>query len=408
MILSFDARPAGRIATIIHNLPLALAIEKSVASALGCPFAQLAGGNNEWDIFKSSLDTAIRDIENHPRGILFRRLLEYGPQYSDSPEASQGDGDTILSDTECGSCVEFIFSHMINRFKGELAELLALAPCIGLMEQYKKSGRLPHTVHLYWGELVRERRRTKRRIGKGNFQWGGFTKGADGLFASEIANSRKPSHDSLCIYGIVEVKSMVRSPRMILDQIGRHISRLKGGVKLGMQEWPRESLILNSNSIRRSGSGLVRAMVMPSNWKLSREWQSVRNQKGRVIMLPEPSDPPVTTQIKELAPSILNITLAWSQEALEQAAYEMTFWYMSQVGRHVYTGKPMPRGWEDISPEEAGYNATKMILYHIILRCVSKRQEFLATRLYNVYSFGYPLGADSKEMLWPKDFPHAG
>jgi hypothetical protein len=45
------------------------------------------------------------------------------------------------------------------------------------------------------------------------------------------------------------------------------------------------------------------------------------------------------------------------------------------------------------------------MLYYVILRPISKRHERLAIRLYNVYCFGYPLGVDSREMLWPEDFP---
>jgi len=56
-------------------------------------------------------------------------------------------------------------------------------------------------------------------------------------------------------------------------------------------------------------------------------------------------------------------------------------------------------------PEEAGYNAIKMMLHYIPLRYISERQDRLAIRLYNVYSFGYPLGVDSKDILWPEDFP---
>ena len=82
----------------------------------------------------------------------------------------------------------------------------------------------------------------------------------------------------------------------------------------------------------------------------------------------------------------------------------MTFWYMAQVGQRVYAGKALPKGREGMTPAEAGYNAIKMQLYYMPLRPISKRQERLATRLYNVYSFGYPLGVDSKEMLWPEDF----
>lgn len=86
----------------------------------------------------------------------------------------------------------------------------------------------------------------------------------------------------------------------------------------------------------------------------------------------------------------------------------MTFWYMSQVGLHVYSKKALPQGWEKIPPAEIGYHAIKMMLYYIPLRYISARHNRLAMRLYNVYCYGYPLGADSKEMLWPEDFPEDG
>ena len=58
-----------------------------------------------------------------------------------------------------------------------------------------------------------------------------------------------------------------------------------------------------------------------------------------------------------------------------------------------------------MTSEKAGYNAIKMMLYYMLLRYLTKRKYRLAIRLYNVYSFGYPLGVDNKEMLWPEDFP---
>ena len=103
------------IALIIGNRPLASAIYRSVASALGCPFVHLIGGKTEWDVFERSRDAAIRDIEEHPRGKLFRRLIEYGPHDPHDPETLVSDGETTLSDPECGSCVEFIFSHPTHK-----------------------------------------------------------------------------------------------------------------------------------------------------------------------------------------------------------------------------------------------------------------------------------------------------
>ena len=99
------------------------------------------------------------------------------------------------------------------------------------------------------------------------------------------------------------------------------------------------------------------------------------------------------------------ITLRWSAEALAEAAYEMTFWYMEKVGEVIYS-KSVPEGWEEMSPSEAGRNAVKNMLYYAILRCRSIREEQRAIALYNSYGYGYALGMNYKnakgrrEMLW--------
>lgn len=385
-----------KIASIIHNYPLASSIYKSTASAIGSPAICVAPDHSVWEIFKSSLDAAIRDIKKHPRGKLFRRLLEYGPHHPDEPESLSSDGETTLSDPECGECVQFIFSHMVNRFKGELAELLSLEPCLQLVHQLQTEGLLPEGIKLYWGDMVQERRRTGRTDGESKPQWGDFTKGADGLIVEPVSSKNKSANDRLTIHGVIEIKSMPLSKRKILMQIQRHISRLNGGVKLNETIWPPDQIDI---------SNVLRIMVIPSTWKLSREWRSVNTESGRKIVLPEPSSPHIQTCLEKLLPNGWKIKLAWSRESLNQAAYEMTFWYMSQVGRHVYATKALPKNWEGMTPEEAGYNAVKMMLYYMPLRYLTERRERLAIKLYNVYSFGYPLGADSKDMLWPDDFP---
>ena len=54
--------------------------------------------------------------------------------------------------------------------------------------------------------------------------------------------------------------------KKILDQIDRHIVRLSGGVKLGGKE-------SDSEDIQTNNSNLIRIIVMPSTWRLSRKWQ---------------------------------------------------------------------------------------------------------------------------------------
>ena len=137
--------------SIIGNRNLATAIMRSISSALNCSYDHLIDKKTAEDVFKFSLEAAIRDINEHSRGRLFQRLIEFGPYDPKEPEVLKSDNTTKLSDPECGSCVEFIFSHMINRFKGELAELLALQPCINLIEQLIAKKKLPSNVYLHWG-----------------------------------------------------------------------------------------------------------------------------------------------------------------------------------------------------------------------------------------------------------------
>ena len=393
---------AHRVSSIIGNLPLAEAICESINSALHKPSVRIGGGNNVNDVFDYSLNEAIRNIEQHPQGILFRRLIEHGPHNPDEPRMRISDSKTILSDPECGVCVEFIFSHMINRFKGELAELLALKPSINLIKMLQKKKSLPVGIQLYWGDQIKERRQSRGRNQRRNLHWSGFTKGADGLIASNGIGKHK---NTLAVCGVVEVKSMKRSKKKLDEQLNHHVKRLAGGVRLGNKEWSPDFVQVGiPQGSRKKTSKPLFVTVIPSSWKLSREWRSENTEHGRAFIFPEPQKPDVKDSYEKMDSKRWNIRMAWSQEALSQAAYEMTFWYMSQVGKAIYSQKALPKGWEYMTPEEAGLNAIKQMLYLLPLRFISKREKDLAIRLYNVYSFGYPLGIDSYEMLWPEDF----
>ena len=290
--------------------PLAKGIFESVATALGCPQVHLASGKTVWEVFEASLNAAIRDIETHPQGRLFRRLIEYGPALPDAPALSVSDGQAILSDPECGSCVNFIHSHMVNRFKGELAELLALEPCIALAQKLQQEGRLPRETAVYWGDSIQERRRTGKQRGRPRGPAGPYAKGADGLFIERTVMSRGAQDtkglrqskgrrgELLRVHGIVEVKSMPFARGRILRQINHHISRLAGGVQLKGSEWP-------AGAVQVDPGRVVRVMVRPSEWKLSREWRWEKGRRGEKRMVfPQPQEPPVRTAAEELDPGI--------------------------------------------------------------------------------------------------------
>jgi hypothetical protein len=381
----------GRMTETIQNPLLARDIYKSIARGLNSSFVHM-NGRMAWLVFKASLDAAIRDIENHPRGHLFRRLIEYGPPGPDHPKKPNSDGKTHLSDPECGQAVQFIFSHMINRFKGELAELLAIRPCLELVEKLQQSRGLPKGVELYFGDTIQEH----RQISSGNKKrWSGLAKGADGLIVKVPDKKNQSQEMRLSVHGVIEVKSMPLPRQKLIKQIELHLRRLTGGVKLGENYWEKKQLSI---------SNPLSIMVIPSTWKISREWSRKDTETGWELVFPDSPEPPLPTRFEEIQPNQWLITLDWSKEALEQAAYEMTFWYMSQVGKVIYAKKPLPKEWKGMTPEEAGFNSIKMMLYYLILRYISKYQGQRAIKLYNAYSFGYPLAVDAKDMLWPEDF----
>jgi hypothetical protein len=400
--MSVRTTTVGRVGSIIKNRPLAEAICQSIDLALKHKWVHLGGPKDVWKIFKGSLESAIRDIEEHPRGALFRRLIEYGAQAPDDPEVQRGGERRRLSYDECGSCVDFIYSHMVNRFKGELAELLALEPCVKLVKTLQGDNNLSLNADLYWGDMVQERRKVS--FTDPNSRWGSFTKGADGLIVK-----RKTKQLTIEVLGVVEVKSMPVSTKRLSEQIKMHISRLNGGVKLGEKVWSSDQI---------KPSALMRIMVVPSRWKLSRNWTTVKTKRGFRIVFPEKSVPLVDTSVQEVDQDVWRITLGWSHEALKQAGFEMTFWYMSQVGKSIFSKKALPKSWNYMTPEQAGNNAIKEALFFITdaESRVSERQIRLAAKLYNIYAFGYPLGFDARsirsskpqklgpgEILWPED-----
>jgi len=395
---SVSEKTVRKIARIVSNRPLAEAIYRSVVAGLRSNSAHIGNEGTVWDVFQHSLNAAIRDIKEHKRGKLFQRLLEYGVSRSEDTEVLISDGKTLLSDPECGSCVEFIFSHMVTRFKGELAELLAIEPCLKLIEELKRKKRISSLTQLYWGDSIQEPCQIPGTILTP--EWAGFRKGADGLLVEDLDNILK-------VHGVIEVKSMVRSRKRVLAQIDNHIARLKGGVELVGRRF-------SPNNIQFSGG--LRIIVLPSNWKVSREKRKVKNKRGWSLVFPKNGPPPTRTQILELEPRVWKITLAWSQEALNQAAFQMTFWFMAKVGESIYRKNDLPSELSYMKPSEAGQNNLKQELYYIPLRPISKRQKGLAVKLYNVYGYGYALGVDAPkiltglrgkdwrgEILWPQD-----
>jgi hypothetical protein len=61
------------ISSFVFNFPLAESLFKSIESGLRKQSVHFAGGNTGWEVFKQSLDAAVKDIEDDPRGLTRKR-----------------------------------------------------------------------------------------------------------------------------------------------------------------------------------------------------------------------------------------------------------------------------------------------------------------------------------------------
>lgn len=379
------------ISSIIGNPYLSESIYDSILQAVNNPDILIAYKAEVQNVFNRILDNSVCDIENHERGKLFKRLIEYGGLSFNDKTLTDFPPNTVLTDKEFITAVNFIYSFIINCFKGDLAEILAIEPCVRLLKELQQKKYLPENTKTAFSDYIKEYQKT-----------GNLAKGADGLFLC-FDNS----NNSVEIKGVIEIKSMPLSVNKILTQVQSHIDRFHQGLSLGEEKISTELLTCNSKD-------LVKIIVVPSTWKVNRQFDWINENGIRKMSFPDPDKPKNDSKIEEIAKNTYKITLGWSKEALEQAAYEMTFNYMSAVGISVFENKPKPNGLKDMPLDKIGYNSIIEKIYHNMqpyfyeanqekLSKKQKNEKIRMIKLYNVYSFGYPLGIDSKEMLWPED-----
>jgi len=342
-------------------------------------------------IFRDAADASIREIESQPRGTLFQRFLRDGPYERPGPIPRALVGKR-LSDQETASAITFIYSHMVNCFKGHIAELLASRPCNECVQQLRGQRRLPRQARLYIGDIV----------GAGRLSGRGIAKGAD-MHILVVPAARDSGR--VTVAGVVEVKSYRCSKRGLSTQLDRHLQRLGAGLRVGDRIFAQGQVrLLNGDRCQP-----VRIGVVPATWKLPRRFHFEPTDNGRRLCIDPGSPVADDDQVERIGSDEWRITLRWSAEALASAAYEMTFWYMEKVGEIIYAVDGVPKDWSEMTPADAGRNAAKMMLYYTILRCRCQRESQRAIALYNAYSFGYSLGMNfrnaegRREMLWPED-----
>jgi hypothetical protein len=93
---------------------LASNLSRDVESAIRIALAEniaFPAGREPLSIFRETLSASIRDIEFHPKGILFQEFLRKGP-YESSGAIPKLLESKRLSDDETAAAITFIYSHM--------------------------------------------------------------------------------------------------------------------------------------------------------------------------------------------------------------------------------------------------------------------------------------------------------
>jgi ribosomal protein L24 len=225
--------------------------------------AVFAIGNNPVSIFRQILGESIRSIESHPRGILFQEFLLKGP-YEDVGKIPTELIKKRISDSECAAAITFIYSHMVNCFKGGVTELLAAKACMRHVNQLKKYHRLPAQARLFIGDAVGVALATGR----------GHLKGAD-MHVLTI----EPKANGVTVAGVVEVKSYLQSKNKLRGQLEKHIQRAIRGLRVENRVYSAERIKIS----KRKDQGPIRIMVLPSAWELPRKFWFDESDAGKYL-----------------------------------------------------------------------------------------------------------------------------
>ncbi len=389
---SFLAEELGRDA----NESLSLGLEAgAVMPSAGQPV----------DHLRHAIAEAIGDITSHARWDLFQRFLEHGPTDVEETDSNP----ERLTQAETANVISFIWGHTVNSFQGAITELLAVKPCVRILKRLQQEGRLDQETRLYVGDVVMASRLRGFR----------FAKGADvHMLAVRDESAGCPS---VTVLGVGEVKSYFCRERVLQGQLAKHVARARRGLRISGKDYSKDAI----RARYESQGEVIRIVVLPSDWPLPRGFGWRQEGETRVLEVVPGSPPTATDKITAVSETEWRVELRWSREALAAAAYEMTFWFMAQIGEVIYRGG-VPSEWSEMTPAEAGYNAAKEKLYYAIRPYAVKaeeskrpgapkltRKEVLemqrAIALYNSYGFGYALGmnfknrARKREMLWPQD-----
>ncbi len=374
-----DVRALGRL---LGDPDLAKGLLEATKSWEGAPHG-VSPSKSLGNLISDSLVAVGANLKQHPHRALLFRLMQ---------------DDRSLTDEEVGQVLEMIYSHMVNRFKGDLAEILAINPASRFLRGLKKEGIAPPHARYVMGPSILEPGQRRK----------GWAKGADGLFVAD-RNQRggRMSGEPLTIYGIVEVKSYQLGERVGRGQLEKHQARLKRGLRI--------------DNIDYSGSQVILAGSRGSKRKPLTIGGMGPTRPYYLFILPKARNRP-PRQASPKGTWLRLLEIPYDRVRIMSAAYEMTFWFFSLLGDQAYQNSPVP--WRGMTPPEAGRNQIKLALYYIMLRDMRGLVEFgvntnawhrrrdrlmrIATRLYNSYGWGLERAVLHKGMLWQETDTRTG
>ena len=274
--------------------------------------ATFVNGSDPLTIFRNTVLSSVRDIEGHPRGKLLQDFLAIGPYELDGdiPEELAG---KRLTDSETAAAIRFIYSFMINNFKGAITELLGAGACAKLLKRLRVDNVVPKNTLLYVGDVIM----APPSSGKGT------RKAADMHFIS--FDPAASGIGNVSVDGVVEVKSYFQPEPRLFDQISLHLERAASGLRINGVNYSNESIVLGQGKRNQT----KKVSVLPSDWKLSRSFRFEPSEHGRKLVMDRCQILVNEDEILALGNNSWLIRLRWSKEAIAEAAYVYvfkTFW----------------------------------------------------------------------------------
>lgn len=331
------------------------------------------------EIFAAAMDDVIRGIEARHR--ILKRFIAYGP-FLPSWHTKYPDSADPLDDKELAACLDLVSDHVVSKFQGALAELLASAALSDLVRTLRESGRLVPNATLVFGGAIRcAGRSARQRTG---------SSGSLGIQGPDALVYRPLSESEIEVCLLAEIKSMYVSPRRLLRQWQGHLAAVRRGVRL------RGRWFAPADIRADSASGPIRVFVRPTPWRMTRSYRIEPDFRGvGQILMEEQALPAEAGSTEQTGSNEWAIRLAWSRDVLRAAAFCLAHRYMRTVGAALARDPEGPTR-TDMSAEDAGENDFLAQLHVAIARQDDAEPDPIrrekTIELYNVLGFGWALG----------------